>query len=126
MTKNVVIARKHLNQGMMVTITWGIELHKKKIFIDLIMIWQDFLYFFLLRYQYCLFVMVTNMHVQSLPCSKCFLANHTFFVIFNQLLIFLTIGLVFCDGFVAENFKTVIALHLFLFDNWLNAFIIRI
>ena len=33
--KNVVIARKHLNQGIMATNTWGIELHKKKIFIGL-------------------------------------------------------------------------------------------
>ena len=33
MTKHVLIARKYLNQGMIATSTWGIELQKKKIFI---------------------------------------------------------------------------------------------
>ena len=45
MTQNVVIARKHLNQEIMATNTWGMELHKKKIFIDLIKLTRLFIFF---------------------------------------------------------------------------------
>ena len=112
MTTNVVCARKNLEQNkdwicILVTITkrqyWCFKRKKYKKSCQ-IMIKSINIFF--------LWSSMPHVFVAIIPWFKCFLAITTFFVMFYQLLTFLTIGFVCHYGFVVKNSKIITALQL--------------